>query len=279
MGVRLKELGRTHPSLKKLGPTNPFYDTFMSYCVFRCRSKSLKRSSRESGKIKGFIRRMEISMRKDLLSGEISIEIMDVLARFVDEVAVKETSKAQTFFSFSFYLRILPNANMRQVLRWSLLRKVAIFVDLKQYRTSFEVLLLLRTSVVPSVICNLRCRFLVRTKNPKDNNNRASVVKSRLHPNNAVITYIDGYDSQIRAIIKKYKRTIFRARYVDVTQNSKYEGDAVRARALHYAESGVKQMRFVKPAVGPSTFSSLFQSQELQPLRVGSMKRNLKIST
>lgn len=56
MSVRFREPSRNHPGLKELRPTSPLYDKVLSYRLYRLSNKFHKRSSKETGKVRDFIR-------------------------------------------------------------------------------------------------------------------------------------------------------------------------------------------------------------------------------
>lgn len=76
------------------------------------RKATHERTTREASKLKDFIERMEISIKRHLFIAENPIRFLDFLARFTRETYIQEMSEAQAFvtipsclqgFAFSRY--------------------------------------------------------------------------------------------------------------------------------------------------------------------------------
>lgn len=103
MGVRSTKPGRRHPGLKELLPNNHGNDRLLWYRLYRFKKKLHKCLSREMGKVKDFISRIEIPVKKHLFSGEDLIKNLDFLAHFVRNANIQDTSESQMFIVILFF--------------------------------------------------------------------------------------------------------------------------------------------------------------------------------
>lgn len=97
--------GPKHPGLKELRVTDLKFLRVLSYRTYRLRNTSHRRKSKETGKVKDQIRRMEITLRKQMFSGTDGILVLNFLACFVREANILEMSEAQAYLALPQFLQ------------------------------------------------------------------------------------------------------------------------------------------------------------------------------
>lgn len=95
----LKKLGRRNLGLKEVRPTNPLYEKFLSYRLYRFRNNSYKPPSRGTDKVREFMLRIEPRKREHLIRSKGSIRSLDFPTRLVDEADIQEIGKTQPFIA------------------------------------------------------------------------------------------------------------------------------------------------------------------------------------
>lgn len=89
--------GSKYPGLKSLHPTNPLYKMVLSYHPYRLDDTIQRLSSRATGKVRGFLKRMYLTLKDHRFSGEDPILVLEFLARYVRESNIQEMTEAQAF--------------------------------------------------------------------------------------------------------------------------------------------------------------------------------------
>ena len=85
--------GPRFPGLKPLRATNPLYDQLLDYRYYRLRKTSQSRSSRDTGKAKEYVKRMEYTLKEHSFNGTDPIRVLAFLAKFVEEADILRMSE------------------------------------------------------------------------------------------------------------------------------------------------------------------------------------------
>lgn len=76
----------------------------LSYRKYRLDDATQRRSSRTTGKVHDFLKRMELTLKDHRFSGEDPIRVLDFLARYVKEANIQAMSEAQAFIALPSFL-------------------------------------------------------------------------------------------------------------------------------------------------------------------------------
>lgn len=76
----------------------------LSYCLYRLRMTTHDYACRETRKVKDFIERMEIPLRRYHYDGDDPIRILDFLAHFTQKDNIQEISETQAFATLPLFL-------------------------------------------------------------------------------------------------------------------------------------------------------------------------------
>lgn len=79
----------------------------MIYRLYCLRNRKSRRTSQEKGKVRYYINRIELTIKKRRLSGHDPIRVFDFFARFVKEASIPEISEAQVLISLPSFLESL----------------------------------------------------------------------------------------------------------------------------------------------------------------------------
>lgn len=230
--IRAREKGRRHFGLKELKPTNPLYRKLLSYRYYRLEDSSGTRSSRDTGRVKDLIRRMNVTMLKQKFSGEDPILVLDFLARFVQEADVLEMSEAQAYVALPYFLSGMAEDQYNSVRGSSRASEggvtcwpEAVHYLLRSYATG--------TAISQAIVA-------VRDTKQKPGETETSYstrLNKAFHRCGNVFTafercsmLVDGLDPGIRALVSRYREEKRKATYLELVQYAQAEGDTLRAR-------------------------------------------------
>lgn len=98
----------------EIRPKHLFYWKLLSYRYFRLDNLSLKRTYRETGKVKYCITRLILVTMKNS-SGEDPILVLDVLSRFGQEAGILDMSEPQAYIALPYVLLCLAEDPLNSV--------------------------------------------------------------------------------------------------------------------------------------------------------------------
>ena len=91
--------GARFSGLKPLRATNLLYDQLLDYRYYRLRRTSQSRSSRDTGKAKEYVKRMEYILKEYSFNGTGPIRVLAFLEKFVEEADILRMSEEQAFIA------------------------------------------------------------------------------------------------------------------------------------------------------------------------------------
>ena len=214
----------------------------MSYRTYRLNDHRQKRGSKSTGKVRDFIKRMDLKMKAHHFDGNDPIRVLDFLARLKREFNIQEMSEAQAFVElpsfFDGYGKSQYEAGVERTLPEE--GGVESWPEAVQY--------LLRNYAqnkhISAAIADLR---EVRQKASESESQFATRLNTavarcgNVHSPKEVITmYINGLRPEIASRVEQHRSAKKHATYLDLVDFATSEGDAVRAQAASSLQSSTK---------------------------------------
>ena len=227
-----KSKGAKYPGLKELSPTNSLYKDALSYRSYRLEDTSQRRTSRETGKVRDYIKRMDIKLKQHHFTGEDPIMVLDFLARFVREANIQEMSEAQAFLALPHFLDGFAKSQYEAGVELVKPRLGGV----SSWPESVQYLLrnYAQSGHISSAISDLRAIQQDSSETERQFATRMNKALSRcgnVHSPDEIITwYVDGLHPTIRTVVARYRESHRHATYLDLVDFAQHEGDAVRAR-------------------------------------------------
>lgn len=98
------EKGR-RPGLKVLKPTNLLYRRLLLYRYYCFRKSSGDRTSRRTGKVREFIRKLGDTLCKYDFTEDDPIQVPEFLSKFIQEAGILRMTEVQASMSLPYYLK------------------------------------------------------------------------------------------------------------------------------------------------------------------------------
>lgn len=230
--IRTRSKGMRHLGLKELKPTNPLYRKLLSYRYYRLQRSSGNRSSRGTGRVKEYIKRMSISLWKREFDGRDPIQVLDFLARFVQEADILGMNEAQAYLALPYFLRGSAEEQFMSVRGTSGAAEggVTCWPEAVQY--------LLRSYATGSAIQEAVLALRDTKQRPNETETEYSTrLNKAFHRCGNVFPFeerctmfVDGLDPSIRALVARHREENRRISYLELVHYSQAEGDTYRAR-------------------------------------------------
>jgi len=223
--------GPKHPGLSELKPTNELYRQVCSYRSYRLTDTSTRRSSRGTGKVRDYIKRMEIRLAQHHFSGSDPIGVLDFLSRFTREAEIQEMSEAQALLSLPHFLSGFARSQYEAAERVNPQDGgIAEWPEAVQYLLRNYA----QNKYISSAIRDLRDTKQGNNETEKEyaiKLNNAVARCGNVHGTSEVITmFIDGLRPTIRSLVTGFREATSKASYLDVVDFASNHGDAVRAQ-------------------------------------------------
>lgn len=254
--------GPKHKGLKSLRSTNPLYKELLDYRFYRLDRTSHKRSSRQTGKVKGFVDRLRLSMKDILFSGDDAILIFEFLRRFVEEANTNNMNEAQAYlalpkllsgFALDQYLAVKDTSSPRDggVTNWP----EAVQYLLRAYATSNRI---------QEAILRMRDTRQQPQEDEETYSTRLNNAVRRcgnVHSSEERMTmFVDGLLPSIRSLVARHRESHRRSSYIELVHFARAEGDAHRARV----STGRKPDILVRDNKAPSALRNRAKALSLE---------------
>ena len=93
------------PNFRVIRPSDPLYRKLLSYRYYRLERTEAERTGRETAKTRDHIKRMEITMKEAMFSGEDPILVLEFLAKYCKEADLLEMTEAQAYVVLPYLLK------------------------------------------------------------------------------------------------------------------------------------------------------------------------------
>jgi len=228
-GERTK--GARYPGLKSLQPTNILYKNVCSYRMYRLTDTTTHRSSRGTGKVRDYIKRMEIRLSQHHFSGKDPIMVLDFLSRFVREAEIQEMSEAQALLALPSFLNGFAKSQYEAAERVNPQDGgIGSWPEAVQYLLRNYA----QNKYISSAIRDLRDTRQKELETEKEYAVRLNNAVTRcgnVHSSAEIVTmYIDGLHPAIRSLVTGYREATKKVTYLDIVDFASNHGDAVRAQ-------------------------------------------------
>lgn len=231
--ARTRPRGPKYEGLKELKPNNPYFDQALSYRTYRLENTDQERTSRQTGKVKDHIKRLQLTLEECSFDGGDPILILEFLSRFADEADTLEMSEAQAFIALPYFLKGNAASQFRSVKTTSSRASggVSAWPEAVQY--------LLHTYATPCAIREaiqvLRSISQRSGESETDYGMRVAKASNRcgnVFPEWEKITlFVDGLDPTIRSLVARYREASRRGlSFEQLVHYAQDEGDTYRAR-------------------------------------------------
>lgn len=269
VSIHRRKPGPRFETLREIVPTNPLYKKVMSYRTYRLARRDQDRSSRETGKVRDFIKRMDIKLSAHHFSGEDPIMVLDFLARFTREANIQEMSEAQAFLTLPSFLsgmaRLqfeagteLEDADGEGVTCWP----EAVQYLLRNYAMSNHI---------SAAVNDLRSIKQGRSETEQEFANRLSKGLARcgnVYPKDEVVAmFVDGLRTSLSPLIADYMERKPSSTFLQLIHHAQRIGESQRAQGkdlgrsteaspLVEASRGRRTVAFADVGGAPSSSSS-----------------------
>ena len=223
--------GKPYRGLKRLKATNVLYDKLLDYRYYRLKRTSRKRSSRETGKVKEYVKRIEYTLKEFRFDGTDPIKILAFLAKYVEEADILRMSEAQAFIALPKVLSGHAQEQFNAVRGASVeeggvsCRPEAVQYLLRSYATSAninEAIARLRSTIQRADETEMQYSSRL---------NNAFVRCGNVYSLSEKIQFfVDGLDPAIKSLVSRHREADRRCTFLELVQFAQAEGDAIRAR-------------------------------------------------
>ena len=224
--------GPKYPGLKSIRTGSSLHKSVLDYRYYRLTNRKIRRSAKETHKVKDHLKRLELTMNKRTFDGSDPVTVLTFLARMTRECNILEMTEGQAYIALPYFLsgmalqqfeaaRNIVSSRQGGIGCWS----ESVQYLIQTYATE---------TAVSQSIMDLR---RVRQKVDEDENtygSRLSIAAARcgnVHQQQELaMFFIDGLDTTIRTIVgRKYAETRHMS-FIALVKFAQEEGTAVRAR-------------------------------------------------
>ena len=286
-----REKGPKYPGLASLHTSDPLFDRHMSYRFYRLNDTTQTRTSSETGKVRRFIKDLEITLSEQKFTGADPILVFDFLVRFIEEMDTLGINEGQAFIILPYFLKGSAQRQYRASRNGSRSGGVSSWPEAIQY--------FIRTYATPTTlreaVDNLRNLRQERNETETEFSIRINEAAHRcgnVHAENEKMTFfVNGLlpEIQPRVIRFREEQPRYDLTFERLVQTARDEGNATRAQARPNLPRGNtnqrskerpkhSQVQFVEHAQTPS-YRSPSQHENVYMLEDGSIPTSLLPST
>ena len=224
--------GPKYPGLSTLRTGSSLHKSVLDYRYYRLTNRKVRRSAKETYKVKDHLKRLELTMKRRTFDGSDPITVLTFLARLTRECNILGMSEAQAYIALPYFLTGMA------LTQYEAARNV---VTSRQGGVSSwpeAVQFLLQTFATETAVSQSMMDLRnIRQKHNEDENSygtRLSVASSRcgnVHKqSDLAMFFIDGLDSTIRSIVSRKYADTRHMSFIALAKFAQEEGTAVRAR-------------------------------------------------